>query len=226
MKQLIKNIPFIGRFAVSAKKKLFPSAEFTTTEEYWINRYKHGGHSGDGSYNNLALFKAEVINEFVSKHRIESIIELGCGDGNQLKHFEFPSYVGFDISPIAIEKCKDEFKMDKNKHFFHMDQISNHKADLLLSLDVIYHLIEDETYHNYMNQLFHLTYLYVIIYSCDKYDKQSFAPHIKTRKFTDWIKENKQDFQLVEQIPNKFPFEKGKGASTSFSDFYIYKRIK
>lgn len=107
-----------------------------------------------------------------------------------------------------------------------MDQISDHKADLLLSLDVIYHLIEDETYHKYMDQLFQLSSLYVIIYACDRRDTQNYAPHIKTRKFTDWIKDNKQEFQLVEHIPNKFPLEEGKGQTTSFSDFYIYKRVK
>ena len=226
IKHYIKKIPLISRIAVSVKKKLFPLTEFTTSEEFWINRYKRGENSGAGSYNNLAEFKADVINEFVSDNSIESIIELGCGDGNQIKYFKFPSYIGFDISPIAIEKCKEEFKMDKSKHFFHMNQISNHKADLVFSLDVIYHLIEDETYHQYMNQLFDLTNLYVIIYACDIKDTHKYAPHIKTRKFTDWVINNKQDFQLVEHIPNKYPLEEGKGSTTSFSDFYIYKRIR
>ena len=226
MKQLIKKIPLVGKLAVALKNKFFPSDQFTTTEEYWINRYRNGGDSGAGSYNKLAEFKADVINEFVSGNHIETVIDLGCGDGNQLKYLNLPSYTGFDISPVAIEKCREEFKEDKDKQFYHMSQISDQKADLLLSLDVIYHLIEDETYDHYMNQLFDMAHSYVIIYACDMNDTGNYAPHIKTRKFTGWIDDHKQEFRLLEHIPNKYPLEKGKGSTTSFSDFYIYERIK
>ena len=114
MKQFIKRIPVIGTLATSAKKLLFPQSIFTTSEEYWIERYKSGGNSGAGSYNNLAAFKGEVINEFVSKNKIETVIEFGCGDGNQLEYFKFPSYIGFDISPFIVSKCRERFKQILN----------------------------------------------------------------------------------------------------------------
>lgn len=40
---------------------------------YWEARYKNGGNSGAGSYNKLALFKAEIINEFIKKNNIKSV---------------------------------------------------------------------------------------------------------------------------------------------------------
>ncbi len=225
MKQFIKRIPLIGAFAVFVKKLLFPQSIFTTSEEYWIQRYRSGGNSGAGSYNNLAEFKGEVINEFVSKNKIETVIELGCGDGNQLEYFKIPSYIGTDISPFVLSKCRERFKGDEHKQFLLLNEISDQRADLLLSLDVIYHLIEDEVYHSYLNQLFDRAISYVIIYSFDE-DSDDFAPHIRTRKFTKWIEENIADFQLIKHIPNKYPSEKDKEKTTSFSDFYFYARIK
>ena len=37
------------------------------SRNYWENRYHAGGNSGAGSYNLLAKFKAEVINDYVRK---------------------------------------------------------------------------------------------------------------------------------------------------------------
>ena len=225
MKELIKKIPLIGSLAVSIKKKISLSNKFTNSQDYWINRYKNGGNSGAGSYNNLAEFKGEIINEFLSKKKIQTVIELGCGHGNQLEYFRFPSYIGLDISDFIIEKCRAKFNQDESKQFFHLNEISNQRADVLLSLDVIYHLIEDKTYHHYMNRLFDLSNQYVIIYAIDDNDESgNYAPHVKPRKFTYWIKKNKPEFKLTEHIPNKYPFVKGKEETTSFADFYIYER--
>lgn len=41
------------------------------------------------------------------------------------------------------------------------------KGDLALSLDVIYHLIEDEIFEKYMKDVFRASTKYVIIYSTD-----------------------------------------------------------
>jgi hypothetical protein len=215
---------YLGKLAYSFKKKFLPHTLFKNSEDYWVSRYKQGGNSGAGSYNNLAEFKSEIINDFVDKNKIETIIEFGCGDGNQLKYFKLPSYKGFDISSEIIEKCQSEFKTDKTKQFFLMKDASKHQADLVLSLDVIYHLVEEETYHSYMNQLFESALSFIIIYSCDFEDK-NYTLHVKPRKFTDWVKKNQPDFELQEFIPNKFPKIKGQEGSTSFADFFIYQRI-
>lgn len=225
MKNLIKRIPVIGSFAILIKNKIFPHEEFSNSQEYWINRYKKGGNSGAGSYNNLAEFKGEIINEFVSKNYIKTVIELGFGDGNQLEYFQFESYIGFDISNIVIQKCRQKFKNDVSKQFMHMDIISNQKADMVMSLDVIYHLIEDEVYNNYMSHLFDLSNKYVIIYAIDSDESNNYRAHVKPRKFTSWIDANRLEFKLIIHIPNRYPFDKKNPDTTSFADFYIYERI-
>jgi len=47
------------------------------TEQYWEQRYARGGNSGDGSYGDLALFKAQVINDYIKKLNIMSMNDWG-----------------------------------------------------------------------------------------------------------------------------------------------------
>jgi hypothetical protein len=96
---------------------IYKPSYFTTSPKYWDERYKKGGNSGAGSYNRLAEFKAEVINDFIKQKNIFTVIEFGCGDGNQLKYFDVPSYTGYDISPTIVEHCTKIFENDKSKTF-------------------------------------------------------------------------------------------------------------
>ncbi len=206
------------------KQKLGLVKRFTTSEQYWIDRYKNGGNSGAGSYNNLAEFKAKVLNPFVANNEIKSVIEYGCGDGNQLVYFTFPKYTGFDVSQNALDLCKARFSEDSTKEFYLMDEANAYKADLTISLDVLYHLIEDEVFYKYLRDLFDAANKYVIIYACDKNNYGKFADHVKPRAFTGWIKDNVSNFEMIKHIPNDFPFNANDEVNTSFADFYIFRK--
>lgn len=227
LKDKVKSIPVLGDFATKIYQKTKGSKQFTTSSDYWKNRYQSGGNSGAGSYDQLAKFKANVINDFVDKQRIDSVIEFGSGDGNQLGYFNFKNYIGYDVSAAAIEKCKALFASDPNKRFEVIDAYIDEKADAVMSLDVIYHLIEDSVYETYMKRLFTASKKYVIIYSSDDetFNEGSTAPHVKHRKFTSWVSNNFPDFKLIEKIPNKFPFN-GDFNTSSQADFFIYKTDK
>ena len=71
-------------FSKKWKKFTTKKTPFNNSTEYWKNRYNLGGNSGDGSYGELAQFKAEFLNKFVTDKNIKTIIEFGSGDGNQL----------------------------------------------------------------------------------------------------------------------------------------------
>ena len=87
---------------------------FTSSEKYWENRYKSGGNSGLGSYNEFAGYKASFINEIISKYKIQTVCELGCGDGNNLKYYKgFNKYYGFDVSKIIIDMNRKKFDNEK-----------------------------------------------------------------------------------------------------------------
>jgi hypothetical protein len=209
------------------KAGLYKPAVFITSQQYRIERYEKGGNSGSGSYNRLAEFKAEVINKFIKENGVSKVIEFGCGDGNQLKYFDILSYIGYDISPMAVEHCANIFKNDKSKTFKSLSEKICETADLVLSLDVIFHLVEDITFMGYMERLFHSSKKFVIIYASN-YDKQIIVngqtSHVRHRKFTEWIDENATDFKLIEHIPNKYPFRKDEPDITSFADFYIFEK--
>ena len=73
------------------------------------------------------------------------------------------------------------------------------------NIDVIYHLVEDDVYHNYMNQLFSSSKKYVIIYSSnfDDLESNNVVAHVKHRKFSKWVEENISEFEFIKHIPNK-----------------------
>lgn len=199
--------------------------KFEGSENYWIKRYRNGGNSGDGSYNELAVFKAKIINQFAEENKIQSCIEFGCGDGNQLKYLKLKQYTGFDVSPDAIALCKKKFTDDTGKQFKLIADLNGDTAELSMSLDVIYHLIEDEVYDTYMQQLFNASSKFVIVYASNTDNNPPvLAPHVKNRKFTNWIEKNRPDFKQIAFIPNEYPITPD-GKKGSIADFYIFSKI-
>jgi hypothetical protein len=225
MKQIIKNIPVIGPVARRIYSTwINPPKPFQGSEDYWKDRYEAGGHSGDGSYNQLAEFKAETLNTFVSENRITSVIEYGCGDGNQLSLAQYPKYIGFDVSPNAVTRCLKCFSDDETKTFELMEAYGGETAELVLSLDVIYHLVEDTVFVDYMNRLFDSSERFVVIYSSNTDDNpEGIAAHVRHRNCSKWINSHKAEWKLIKHIPNKYPFNDDT-KSGSFADFYIYSK--
>lgn len=197
---------------------------FFDSQAYWEKRYARGKHSGAGSRGKLAEFKSAVLNEFVAKNQIGTVIEYGCGDGYQLSLANYPQYIGFDVSVTAVQVCRKLFANDATKSFREMRDYGGETADLTLSLDVIYHLVEDEAYEAYMYRLLSSSNRFVIIYSsnCDSLNRVE-PKHIKHRMFSAWIEDNAKDWKLIDHIPNKYPYT-GINDEGSFSDFYIYER--
>lgn len=225
LKAVIKKIPLLGTLAQKLWALLYTPKNFPGSGTYWEERYKAGGNSGIGSYNRLAVFKADVINAFVAKHGISSVIEYGCGDGNQLKLGAYPRYLGFDVSPAAVELCRKTFAGDASKSFKRVDEYANETADLAMSLDVIYHLVEDAVYEPYMHRLFASAQRFVIVYSSDD---ESLNPkyggyHVKHRQFTAWVRQHAPEWELIETIPNKYPY-RDSDPDTSLADFYFYRK--
>jgi len=210
------------------KKLLRRSSEFSS-KEYWETRYSNSGTSGSGSYGQLAIFKAEILNEFVEENNIEQVLELGCGDGNQLSIARYPKYYGIDVSSEAVKLCRNKFQDRDNYEFELLSNVdwdilhSRIQPELVMSLDVLFHLVENEVYNEYMSNLFRFDNAIVVIYSSDGNFEVS-APHIRNHKFTDWINENAPDWELVKKIPNEYPWDEKDPDSTSFSDFYFFQK--
>jgi len=214
----LARVPGIGAALAAVRRVLFPGSA-----AYWERRYAAGGTSGPGSYGELAQFKANVLNTFVSEHSIASVIEFGCGDGNQLALSRYPGYIGLDVSRSAITRCLKRFREDPSKSFFlydpdyFLDHARVFHADLALSLVVLYHLVEDQVYETYLRQLFTASDRWVVIYSSNE-DRASPEPHVRHRRFSDWVALREPEFRLHHVIPHT------DGPGYSPADFHIYAR--
>lgn len=189
---------------------------------YWEQRYRAGGHSGAGSYGRLAGFKAAFLNAFVRDNRIGGAIEFGCGDGNQLALLDVPDYLGLDVAPSAIAACRARFAGQPGRSFRLMhDRESLAAAELTLSLDVVYHLVEDEVFAAYMQDLFDHAWRYVIIYASDV--EQSWpSRHVRHRRFTRHVAEHFPEWRLSATVPNLYPYDPQRPEETSFAAFHVY----
>jgi hypothetical protein len=191
---------------------------------YWETRYAGGGNSGVGSEALFAEFKAEVLNAFVARHHVQTVIDFGCGDGRQLNLARYPAYLGLDVSRSAILRCRESFASDTRKSFHLLSDYNGETADLAISLDVIYHLVEENIFEDYMRMLFMASTRYVIIYSSDSDEVTNPGnPHITHRKFTRWVRNNLPNWRLAEHVPNRYPYH-GDYRKGSFADFYIYEK--
>jgi len=217
VKELLRPLPGVKHLSL-----LRQQFRFAGSAQYWERNYLGGGTSGHGSYGKLAELKAEFLNAFVRKHDIKSITEFGCGDGHQLSLAEYPPYIGLDVSPAAICLCKQRFLNDRTKSFFlydgncFVDSAGLFAAELTLSLDVVYHLVEDSVFENYMTHLFAAGQLYVVVYATNK-EIGGPAPHVRHRQFTSWVEANCAGWQLA-QVAYGPNFGVGR------ADFFVYER--
>jgi SAM-dependent methyltransferase len=228
MEERIRAVPVVGDVAVRTFWRLISflrhPGTFHGSVRYWRRRYVRGGDSGSGSSGRLAAFKAEVINRFVARQRVRSVIELGCGDGSQLRLARYPQYIGFDVSAHALAACRRTFRGDASKQFRAMRHYRGERAELALSLDVVYHLVEDAVFERYMHTLFGAAERFVIIYSSDTDDNRGYhGTHIRHRRFTEWIDAHLSDWTLSQRIPNRYRY-RGNPRTGSFADFFIYVR--
>jgi SAM-dependent methyltransferase len=216
---MVNKIPGVGPLLFSFRRM---RGSFKSSSTYWERRYKTGGNSGAGSYGRLAQFKAGFLNEFVDQHPIASVIEYGCGDGAQLKLARYTSYTGVDVSAKAVEICRGLFADDASKQFLQLDDATpDLMADLSLSLDVIYHLVEDSVFDAYMRRLFESARLFVIVYASNT-DQSWPAKHVRHRKFTRWVEQNKPEWLLQFTFKNAYPYNPVDSEQTSFADFYVF----
>jgi len=114
------------------KEKDQKAGKHFSSKDYWDRRYQEGGTSGAGSEAHSAEFKARFLNRIMQfgrykesgggesamvKQPVKSVVELGVGDGQQLKTLaclegselaspSFTHYLGVDVSLTVVERTK------------------------------------------------------------------------------------------------------------------------
>src|SRR5262249_32292052 len=112
------------------------------------------------------------------------------------------------------------------KRFYLAEQLPDNlgRFDLALSLDVIYHLIEEAAFEHYMRSLFSMSSRFVIIYSSNT-STAAKPPHVRHREFTLWITRNEPAWRQIGYLANKYPYDHANPDETSFANFYFFERI-
>ena len=189
--------------------------------DYWKVRYRASGDSGLGSYGTYCQNKANVLNQILERFQIEDVIEFGCGDGNQLKYYQVKKYLGLDISDDAILRCREIFKADRSKSFMQYNPRAFFNsgdifaATAAISIDVIFHLVEDQVFAKYMEDLFSCAERYVIISSSNHSNNHGGKPHVKHHMFTDYIDHKWKEWKLVWKDEGQGEFDK---------PFYVFEK--
>jgi len=191
---------------------------------YWNQRYQSGGNSGAGSYGRLAKFKVDFINAFTRENNVLDLLDLGCGDGSVMHRLTVPRYVGVDISETALAHCRALVLNDPSRQFYLQSELNpNRRASMTISMDVIYHLTEDAGFADYMETLFGISNRFVVIYASNT-DAAWSSPHVRHRRFTDWVQRSLPDWRLAAHCPNPYPFKPELPDETTFADFFIFAR--
>lgn len=217
IRELIRPLPGVRRMSL-----LRQQLAFRDSANFWEHNYARGETSGTGSYGTAAEAKASFLNTLVRDTGVRSVVEFGCGDGNQLSLAQYPRYVGLDVSRTAIGMCRQRFAADPAKSFFlydgecFADRAGLFNADLALSLDVVYHLIEDSVFETYMAHLFTAAQRLVVLYTTNT-EFGGTAPHVRHRRFSPWVEANCPRWSLASVIrgPNEGPGR---------ADFFVYER--
>lgn len=196
---------------------------FPGSAAYWESRYAAGGTSGLGSTGPQAAWKAEVVNGWVRELGVSSVVDLGCGDGQQLALAEYPRYLGIDPSGTAVRRCIEHFAGDPSKSFLHLttgefsDPAGWLRADLALSMEVLFHLVERQVFEDHLRLLFASAERWVVICSNDT-PGGGVAAHERHRSFTEWVAAHEPGWLLREKLDPP-------GGVDLMSSVYRYERV-
>ena len=199
---------------------LVARVQFPGSGGYWDARYRFRGSSGAGSYGASARSKAAYVNRFVAGHDVSSVVDFGCGDGAQLTLLDLPEYLGVDVSPTAVRRCQSSFAGDLGKQFVSLADYTGQQADMAMSLDVTYHLVEDAVFDDYMARLFAAARRYVLIYSTNFEQPSPWgSAHVRHRDLASYCRLKFPEFTLVDE-PDSVA-----GVTSTIPRFLAYRRI-
>jgi SAM-dependent methyltransferase len=154
---------------------------------YWQERYEHGKRgSGAGSRGEAAQAKAAYVNRLVRRGHLRRVIDWGCGDGVVAAMIRAPEYVGLDVSAAALDSCRHT-AAGRGRSWVLFDGWTKPpiaRGDLALSLDVLFHLTDDDLYRRHLELVFGSA-RFVCISAANR--NETGAPHVRHRAFLEDI---------------------------------------
>jgi SAM-dependent methyltransferase len=97
--------------------------------------------------------KLKTIVEYIASNHVKSLLELGCGPGNNRPFFEVSTYVGIDIDPKAIAIAQATFQDE-----FILGDITDMNFDNIRCFDMVllhsvFHHLNDNSVRKVLSKL-------------------------------------------------------------------------
>lgn len=107
---------------------------------FWNLRYAQCPElgSGVGSRGDVLDYKKRLLKYLTYDFKEKNIIDVGCGDLELTKEFDFKNYLGLDISEESLKICKNKRPDWKFENLSITDD-SVKEADLVMCFDVLIH---------------------------------------------------------------------------------------
>lgn len=144
--------------------------------KHWNSRYASGAHSGDGTHGPALALKLA----WLAPLKFGSITEIGCGDfhlsGNLLK-LHPAKYTGLDVSDFIIHKNEILFP----DHTWRVMSNDIPPADLLMCVDVLFHVIEDKDLEHLLTLIEKADWKYLAITGYEHDELKT--NHVRIRNF-------------------------------------------
>jgi hypothetical protein len=200
-------------------EKILGESSITKEQVFWDKQYKKGRTSGEGSVGVFRTWKHEKIRKYTDLDSL--IIDVGCGDLSFWYDKPPEKYIGIDISENIIAK-------NRAKHPDHVfinepaqKLIPNIKAPVVLCLDVLFHIMNDDTYVKILQNLCEysteLIFIYTWLFNPFK-NKTTDGRYQTYRNLEDsWDLFFKNNFGLAEASKSKYD---------KIGCMYVFRRVK
>jgi hypothetical protein len=118
--------------------------------KFWNERYQLFPQlgSGPGSRGYAAVYKNALVKNIVVQHQIHSIVDIGCGDlcWLDLEILEGRSYIGLDISTVAIERAQAAYPSLRFAVYDATAEPVPIEGDLVVSFDLLIHQLDIQSF--------------------------------------------------------------------------------
>jgi SAM-dependent methyltransferase/glycosyltransferase involved in cell wall biosynthesis len=145
--RLVNNIKFYEQGIENIEEISAASGPATSIFESIYKNSHWGNGSGPGSTEEATLEYRKVVQEWVDKEEIKTVLDLGCGDWQFSKLLNFSSvhYTGVDVVPDVIAQNDMAYGSDNIK-FVLSDALNFDfpEVDLILCKDVLQHLANSD----------------------------------------------------------------------------------
>lgn len=138
---------------------------------FWDFRYAYYPSlgSGIGSRGELLKIKQKML-KLIGIEKANSILDVGCGDGEVLSLFKLKNYTGIDISEEALRVCKT--KHTSGNFLLFTEKESAMQADLVICLDVLLHQDTPEDYDDLIDYISRKTQKRLIVSGYRSFDQR------------------------------------------------------